>query len=125
MIDNDYTEEDLDTYIEYTRLLYEKIKMAFTPKIEIKRSDGTPMDEYMEKMTTLLTMNLGAVDKVYTSTLMPFGTWMYTDCPITGHKGKPYESPMFHYTPVVNPNISETATNYNSTTHADEDTVTD
>ena len=122
MFDNNYTEEDLNTYIEYTRLLYEKIKTAFTPKIEIKRSDGTPMDEYMEKMTTLLTMNLGAVDKVYTSTLMPFGTWMYTDCPITGHKGKSYEH---HIYPIVNPNISETATNYNSTTHADEDTVTE
>ncbi len=94
MIDNDYTEEDLDTYIEYTRLLYEKIKMAFTPKIEIKRSDGTPMDEYMEKMTTLLTMNLGAVDKVYTSTLMPFGVWLHIKCPLTGHEGKPYGSPM-------------------------------
>ena len=122
MFDNDYTEEDLNTYIEYTRLLYEKIKTAFTPKIEIKRSDESPMSEYVDKMSALLTMNLGAVDKVYTNTLMPFGAWLHTDCPLTGHKGKPYEP---HIYPIANPNTSPTSTIYNSPIHDDEDTVTD
>lgn len=92
-----YTEEDVDQYIEYADILYQKVTKRFFPKVEIERRTDDMMEKYFEKFTGLLTSSAPAIDRVYANMLEPFGYWLKHDCALTNHKGKPpVKAPAFN-----------------------------
>lgn len=80
---NDVTADDIDKYIEYSKIIYSKIVMEFSPKAQVEDSDM--MAKYMNQ-AMWMTMMAGIVDKLFNNILMPFDEWMRQDCIFTGHK---------------------------------------
>ena len=85
-----YTVEDMEQYIEYARKLYDMVNNAFSPpQMKIEKGETDPMDKYMEAVQVIATMNGDTAQKIFFSLLKNFDDWMWSDCPFTGHKGKP------------------------------------
>lgn len=91
-----HTKEELEGYLEYSKMLWDKIEKKFNTdnlvKMENAYTDDKKaiIDNYVKAVSEVMSPIKQAV---FNSTMLSFNEWLYSDCPLTGHKGREIPAP--------------------------------
>lgn len=80
----DVTIEDIESYIQYTKMLWDEIRDKFTGHVKIEETDAMKM---LQSGIFDNINNNQVQTTVFNSLIEPFSLWMMHDCVFTGHKG--------------------------------------
>lgn len=80
-----YSREDIETYMDYSHLLYIEVVKRFMPKVNIEGTSEKDLRAYGEAMGNSLGIQ-SIILQVYANVLESFSAWMQHDCVLTGHK---------------------------------------
>ena len=86
-----YTKEELEGYLEYSKKLWNTIEMKFDANegIKIERIENSEAKEFVKEYSKTLAEVLSPVKQmVFNQTLIDFTSWIYVNCPLTGHIGR-------------------------------------
>ena len=82
-----YTEEELKAYLEYLKKLYFMVIQVFQPELQVEGKQQSP-DAVIQKASENIIISSGTT-QIFQYLMIPFNEWIYIDCPLTGHKGRP------------------------------------
>ena len=92
MTDEIYTREELDSYIAYSKALWDMVVGAFDGGMHLDVESKYNLDEknkFVAEYVKAFENVLAPVKlQVYVGVLLSFDRWLYMDCPVTGHKGR-------------------------------------
>ena len=86
-----YTKEEVEGYLAYSKKLWDTIEQKFDANegIKIEQMESSEAKEFVKEYSKVLAEVLSPVKQmVFNQTLIDFRTWVYVNCPLTGHKGR-------------------------------------
>lgn len=77
------TREDIESYIQYTKMLWDDIRDKFTGNVKVEETDAMKM---LQSGIFDNINNNQVQTTVFNSLIEPFSAWVTHDCIFTGHK---------------------------------------